>query len=55
MSRKIIKFALTTMGLAILISCITGEVNGVGRAAMVFSGTIFVYLGFFIKENKKSK
>lgn len=52
MSRRIIKFALTTMGLAILVSCIVGEVDGVGRAAMVFSGIICVYLGLFIKEKK---
>ena len=49
MSRKIIKFCLTTLGLAILISCITGEVEGIGRAAMIFSGIGFVYAGLFIK------
>lgn len=52
MSRKIIKFAMTTLGLAILVSCITGEVDGVGRAAMIFSGVFFVYLGYFIKPDK---
>lgn len=50
MSRKIIKFCLTTIGLAILIGCIVGEVDGVGRAAMIFSGIIFTYLGSFIKQ-----
>lgn len=50
MSRRIIKFSLTTIGIAILIACITGEVDGIGRAAMILSGVIFVYLGYFIKQ-----
>lgn len=50
MSRKILKFAFTTIGLAILVLCITGEVDGVGRAAMIFGGITFTYLGLFIKE-----
>lgn len=50
MSRKIIKFCLTTIGLAILVSCITGEVDGIGRFAMVLSGVVFIYLGYFIKD-----
>lgn len=49
MSRKIIKFALTTMGLALLIGCITGEVDGIGRFALVFGGIVFIYIGFFLK------
>ena len=50
MSKRILKFSFTTIGLAILIACITGEVDGVGRAAMIFSGITFVYLGLLIKQ-----
>ena len=50
MSRKIIKFCLTTIGLAILVACITAEVDGIGRAAMTFSGVLAVYIGLFIKQ-----
>lgn len=50
MSRKIIKFTLTTMGLALLIGCIAGEIDGVGRFALIFGGVVSIYIGFFIKE-----
>ena len=50
MSRKLIKFCFTTLGLVILLACIMGEVDGVGRFAMIFSGVLFTYIGFFIKE-----
>lgn len=50
MSRRIIKFVLTTIGVAILTLCITGEVDGVGRGAMVISGIVSIYIGYFIKE-----
>lgn len=49
MTRKILKFCLTTFGLVILLACIMGEVDGVGRFAMIFSGVLFTYIGFFIK------
>lgn len=49
MSNKITKFSLTSIGVAIFISCITGNVDGVGRFAMIASATTFVYLGLFIK------
>lgn len=50
MSKKIIKFCFTTISLAILVMCIVEEVDGVGRAAMIFSGIIFGYVGLLIKE-----
>lgn len=50
MSKKLIKFVLTTFGLAILVACITTETDGIGRFAMIFSGVFFTYLGFFVKE-----
>ena len=50
MSKKLIKFFFTTMGLAILIMCITQEVDGIGRAAMIISGTTFVYAGLLVKD-----
>lgn len=53
MSRKIVKFCFTTIGLAILVMCIVEEVDGVGRAAMIFSGIISTYIGFFIKDKKR--
>lgn len=49
MSRKIIKFCLTTIGLAILLACIMEEVDGVGRFAMILSGVLFTYAGLFVK------
>ena len=49
MIKKILKFGLTTIGLLILILCITGEVDGVGRFAMILFGTIFTYIGSYIK------
>lgn len=53
MSRRIIKSCLILAGTAILVACITGEVDGIGRAAMVFSGVAFVFIGYFIKDNSK--
>lgn len=50
MRNKILKTVLTTAGVASLVLCIMNEVDGVGRAAMVFFGIICVYLGLFIKE-----
>lgn len=50
MSKNIIKFCLATIGLAILVSCIAGNVDGIGRFAMILSGVVFVYLGFFLKS-----
>lgn len=50
MSRRIVKFCLITIGLTILVSCIIGEVDGIGRAAMIFSGIAFVYAGAYFKK-----
>lgn len=51
MSRKIIKFALTTIGVALLVMCIVGEVDGIGRGTMVIAGVTSIYAGYFIKQN----
>lgn len=45
MSHRILEFCITTIGLAILVSCIVGEVDGIGRAAMIISGVTLVYIG----------
>ena len=50
MSKKIIKFCLTTIGLAFLVGCIVQEVDGIGRGFMIIMGTICVYMGLFIKN-----
>lgn len=49
---NIVKFILTTIGVAIFVACITGEVDGVGRFAMILFGTIFTYSGLLIKGKK---
>lgn len=50
MSIRIIKFCLTTAGLASLIMCITQEVDGVGRFAMIMFGIVTIYAGLLIKN-----
>lgn len=52
MKNTIIKLMLTLIGLSSLIYCITGEIDGVGRFALILFGTIFVLLGTFKKNNK---
>ena len=52
MKNIIIKLILTLIGLLSFIYCITGEVNGVGRFALILFGTVFVLLGAFKKNNK---
>lgn len=47
--KKLIKFCFTTAGVAILLGCIMQEVDGVGRFAMILSGTVFTYVGSYIK------
>lgn len=49
MIRKLLKFGFTTIGLLILVLCIAQEVDGVGRFAMILFGTIFTYIGSYIK------
>lgn len=49
MKDKIIKLILTLMGLSSLIFCITDEVDGVGRFALILFGTVFVLVGSFKK------
>lgn len=52
MKNNIIKLILTLIGLSSLIFCITGEIDGVGRFALILFGTVFVLIGSFKKDNK---
>ena len=52
MKNTIIKLILTLIGLSSLIYCITGEVDGVGRFALILFGTVFVLIGAFKKSDK---
>lgn len=47
--KKFLKLLCTTIGVVIFIACIAGEVDGIGRFAMVVFGTLFSYLCYFIK------
>lgn len=47
--KKLLKLFFTTLGIAILLACIMQEVDGVGRFAMILSGTVFTYIGSYIK------
>ena len=49
--KKILSYLLFVLGIIIFIFCITGEIDGVGRAACIFSGTIFSVSGFLLKKN----
>lgn len=49
MKNKIIKLILTLLGLLSLIFCITGEVDGIGRFALILFGVVFTLLGSFKK------
>jgi len=49
MSKRILKFALTTIGTAMLIICIVNEIDGIGRGFLTLSGTLAIYISCFIK------
>ena len=47
--KKILKILFTFMGIGFFVSCICGEVDGVGRFGMIVMGTLFTCLGSFIR------
>lgn len=48
--KKIIRIVITLISVSIFISCIVQEVEGIGRFAMIFSGTVFAFIPYLIKD-----
>lgn len=49
MAKRIIKFVLTTLGVAALVMCIVNEIDGIGRGFLTITGVISIYIGYFLK------
>ena len=47
--RKFIKLLLTFSSIAIFVSAIINEVDGIGRFAMILFGTVFAIVGSFLR------
>lgn len=49
--RKYMSVGATLIGAAALIYCIIKEVDGIGRAALIFIGLVGIVVGLIVKPN----
>lgn len=53
--RKFIKLLLTFSSIAIFVSAIINEVDGIGRFAMILFGTVFAIVGSFLQWTRPTQ
>ena len=50
--KKTLKVFLTLLGIIIFVFCIGEEIDGVGRFACIFMGTLFTLIGSFLSTKQ---
>ena len=53
--RKFIKLLLTFSSIAIFVSAIINEVDGIGRFAMILFATVFAIVGSFLQWTRQTQ